>query len=70
METLKFALDHTNPELFAELPCPRCQHPLTIHLPDPDLPDRLLGTCSECKSWFLLDGGTGNLAALAALGET
>jgi hypothetical protein len=26
---------------------------LSFHQPDPDLPDRLLATCDECKSWFL-----------------
>jgi hypothetical protein len=24
-------------------------------MPDPELPDRMLGTCSDCKSWYLLD---------------
>ena len=33
--------------------CPSCEHPLTLHQPDLDLPDRLLATCDECKSWFL-----------------
>jgi hypothetical protein len=33
--------------------CPRCEFSLTFHQPDPDLPDRLLATCDECKSWFL-----------------
>ncbi len=35
--------------------CPRCGCPLTLHQPDPDLADRLLATCDECKSWYLTD---------------
>ncbi len=35
------------------LTCPHCEFPLTLHQPDPDLPDRLLATCDDCKSWFL-----------------
>jgi hypothetical protein len=34
--------------------CPRCRWPLVLHQPDTDVPDRLLATCGECKSWFLL----------------
>jgi hypothetical protein len=33
--------------------CPRCEFELTLHQPDPELGDRLLATCEECKSWFL-----------------
>ena len=33
--------------------CPRCECSLTLHQPDSDLPDRLLATCDECKSWHL-----------------
>ena len=33
--------------------CPSCENSLTLHQPDPDLPDRILATCDECKSWFL-----------------
>jgi len=33
--------------------CPQCGSSLTLHQPDPELPDRLLATCEECKSWFL-----------------
>jgi len=37
------------------LACPRCECPLALHQPDPELSDRLLATCDECKSWFLAD---------------
>jgi len=33
--------------------CPHCEYSLTLHQPDPELPDRLLATCDDCKSWFL-----------------
>ena len=33
--------------------CPHCECDLTLHQPDPDLPQRLLATCSDCKAWFL-----------------
>lgn len=33
--------------------CPECECELTLHQPDPELADRLLATCDECKSWFL-----------------
>lgn len=33
--------------------CPQCECELVLHQPDPELADRLLATCDECKSWFL-----------------
>jgi hypothetical protein len=44
--------------------CLRCQSILTIHQPDVDLPDRLLGTCRECRCWFLVNAGSGILVRL------
>jgi len=35
--------------------CPSCGSPLTLHLPDSDLKDRLLATCGDCKSWYVTD---------------
>lgn len=35
--------------------CPHCEYSLTLHQPDPELPNRLLATCDDCKSWFLTD---------------
>ena len=35
--------------------CPRCEYSLSLHQPDSDLPDRLLATCGDCRSWFLTD---------------
>jgi hypothetical protein len=39
-----------------QIHCLACDCELILHQPDPDLPDRLLGTCDECKSWFLIEG--------------
>jgi hypothetical protein len=33
--------------------CPRCHSPMELHQPDPELAERLLATCGECKAWFL-----------------
>jgi hypothetical protein len=46
----------------APIACPNCSSPLTLHQPDPELADRLLGTCERCKHWYLVDlvpGGSG-----------
>ena len=50
------------------LTCPRCGSPLSLHQPDSQLPDRLLATCDDCKSWFLAD--TERLTSRAALPVT
>ena len=44
--------------------CENCGCELQLHQPDPDLPERLLGTCQECKSWFLVDLVAGCLTLL------
>jgi hypothetical protein len=46
--------------------CLDCQTELVLHQPDPDLPDRLLGTCVKCKSWFLIEAAEGVLVPLTA----
>ena len=51
----------TNPTNLCRLPslsharCTACLSPLELHQPDEQLPTRLLGTCSRCRSWFLID---------------
>jgi uncharacterized protein YbaR (Trm112 family) len=35
--------------------CPDCRDLLTIHQPDERLPDRLIGICDGCPSWFLIE---------------
>lgn len=35
--------------------CLNCASELTLHQPDMDLPERLLGICEACKYWYLID---------------
>src|SRR5215471_14675520 len=44
--------------------CPRCHAYLLIHQPDQQLPDRLLGTCYECRTWFLINATAGVIVRL------
>lgn len=39
--------------------CTYCRCQMALHMPDPDQPDRMLGTCLTCKSWFLIDRDEG-----------
>src|SRR5271166_1436500 len=38
------------------LVCRDCGGDLSLHQPDPEIPERILGTCDECKTWYLFDG--------------
>ena len=51
-------------EVPVDVPCLVCGEPLSIHQPDPDAPERLLGTCDACDSWHLIDASTGVMALL------
>ncbi len=44
--------------------CSRCHEPLTLHQPDVDMPEQMLGTCDECKSWYLIDKAGGIMSLL------
>jgi hypothetical protein len=35
--------------------CLECRGELELHQPDPSVPERMLATCSACKTWYLLD---------------
>ena len=35
--------------------CQSCRSPLSLHQPDAEQPERLLGTCEACKAWYLID---------------
>ncbi len=35
--------------------CLNCSSILTLHQPDKESPDRLIGICESCKHWFLID---------------
>ena len=41
-----------------EVACPGCRESLDLHQPDPSRPERLLGTCPSCGSWFIIDAAT------------
>jgi hypothetical protein len=49
--------------------CPCCRRPLTLHQPDPDSPDRLVGTCEGCRAWFLIDTATGLMVRIPHVQE-
>lgn len=38
-----------------EAQCLNCPSKLTLHQPDMELPERLLGVCESCKHWYLID---------------
>ena len=44
--------------------CPCCGRHSPRHQPDPDWPDRLVGTCEGCRSWFIIDTVTGLMLRL------
>jgi hypothetical protein len=35
--------------------CLHCSSQLSLHQPDPQSPERLIGVCEDCKHWFLID---------------
>lgn len=35
--------------------CPRCSGHLLMTQPDPENPDRMIGTCLDCESWYLAE---------------
>ena len=37
--------------------CPSCGDLLTLHQPEADQPDELLGVCRECNGWHLIVPG-------------
>ena len=49
------SLEQIRFESNTEILCGHCQEPLDRHQPDDDQPDRLLGTCSQCGEWYLMD---------------
>ncbi len=52
------------------LTCPCCKQSLVIHQPDSQNPDRLLGTCSHCSTWALLDVGAKGKISLTVFPKT
>jgi hypothetical protein len=48
------------PTRIAQVRCTDCHTPLTVHQPDEGQPSRLLGTCSGCGHWYLMDCAQGH----------
>ncbi len=44
--------------------CPRCQGELELVQPDVQRSDALLGVCTKCPAWFLIDGRAGTMTDL------
>ena len=42
-----------------------CKGRLSLHQPDPDVPGRLLATCNDCKSWYLVNDGGDEMVCIA-----
>lgn len=64
MGPVPFKIDESNPDCLAEVGCPQCDAYLAIHEPDRELPDRLLGICGGCGSWFMIDSRAGLMLRL------
>ena len=68
MTSISLALDRIHPSRVSDdaagMACPRCHACLSIHQPDQELPDRLLGTCDECRTWFLINAASGVIVQL------
>jgi len=64
MGPVPFEIDESNPDCLAEVCCPQCNDFLAIHEPDCELPDRLLGICGGCGSWFMIDSKVGLMLRL------
>ncbi len=56
-----------NPNGPLRVGCPSCLDDLTVHQPDQQSPDRLLGTCEECRAWFLIDTDGGIMVRLPSV---
>ncbi len=64
LRLIQFSLDRTDPDHLAGVPCPVCRQAVVVHLPDIAAPHRLLATCNQCKSWFLMDDASETMIQL------
>jgi hypothetical protein len=48
-------------------PCPRCACRLDLHQPQPNLPERLLGTCDSCDTWAVIEVGSDGVKTILAV---
>ncbi len=61
---LEFVRLLTDPDDPMRACCPSCQEHLAVHQPDVERPERLLGACSECRVWYLIDARAAVMARL------
>ena len=52
-----------------QLSCRHCGQSLSMHQPDPDYPERMLATCPDCRSWYLIDCVAGAMVLLPSADE-
>ncbi len=52
LDAAEVPLNHSGPSGIA---CRRCGEPLDLSQPDPQDPDRWLGTCAGCGGWHLVE---------------
>jgi hypothetical protein len=52
---LRFARIPIPPDGPVSVDCMECDSSVEIHQPDSELPDRMLGTCEQCQTWYLLE---------------
>lgn len=62
--TVRLARVSTRPEDAEVVVCSQCGESLELHQPDAGFPDRMLGTCDVCRTWFLMDLIPGEPAAV------
>ncbi len=70
--TSRFGLGCPSPDdeesVFSQpLTCPSCRGSLELEQLDADSPDRLLGSCSDCKTWAIFDVESGGRLTLSML---
>ncbi|MCA1685243.1 MAG: hypothetical protein LC745_04540, partial [Planctomycetia bacterium] len=64
MRTALAPFERIHFELATEILCARCHAPLERHQPDEEQPERLLGTCGGCGTWYLVDLASSVMIAL------
>jgi hypothetical protein len=65
MDSVFFSLDVSRISVpVCDVACSRCSSDLDLHQPDAELTHRILGTCPDCHSWFVIDLDTGLMILL------
>ena len=64
MNSIVISVNLTRLRDVSDIRCTECQSSLELHQPDPERPDRLLGTCADCDTWYLMDVARGVMVLL------